>query len=157
MSSWQSTLANVLLIGTGGFIGAVSRVYLSEFVVKRFPGFEASGTLVANVLGCFLIGIVWAFVEAGDILPISFRTFFVSGLLGSLTTFSTFGFQTMQLATRGQIGLALANVGANLFVGLLSVWIGFALSKPFIRSTPESPPPSPEVSAAEDQSPDRLP
>jgi len=113
MSHW-------IAVALGGGLGAVVRYALSGWVVKKLP----MGTFAVNVLGCLLIGVAIAVsVKLKWDNPV-WRTFFVSGFLGALTTFSTFGYQTVELARDENLSLAAVNLFANLLVGLFAVVVG---------------------------------
>ncbi len=105
----------LLAIGLGGFLGALARHGLAlgvdRLVGARFP----FGILAVNVLGCLAIGVFAGLVERGTELSAETRAFLAVGVLGSLTTFSTFGLQTVEL---GQEALAPALVNVSLQVGL---------------------------------------
>ena len=114
----------VFIIGLGGFLGAVLRYGLSGLVHRHAGSAFPMGTLVVNVLGCLAIGVLVALVEERAILGPSTRLFLLIGLLGSFTTFSTFGYETIELLQGGSFKLALLNVGGNLFLGLGAVIVG---------------------------------
>lgn len=136
---WLSLYHDVLIVGAGGFLGAVARYSLTLLVHRRVSSPFPLGTLLVNVVGCLCIGVLMALFyhaenTAGtdrhvlfDFLSHRTRLHLVTGLLGSLTTFSTFGFETLELLHRSEFGLALANVAMNLLVGLSAVWAGFSL------------------------------
>ena len=95
-------LMNILLVMAGGSIGALSRYAVSVWAARllgtRFPW----GTLTVNLAGCFLIGLAFALAERGfNIMNPSMRLFFVTGYLGALTTFSTFGLETVNSLREG--------------------------------------------------------
>lgn len=115
-------MLTVLLVGLGGFIGAIARYGISSWVYRYTPMTFPYGTLVVNLLGCLLIGFLmtWSFDRLGP----HWRMFAVTGLLGSLTTFSTFGYETLLLIDRGDIKAAILSVAANMVVGLLAVVVG---------------------------------
>jgi len=117
----------LLLIGLGGFLGAVAR-HLFATTLDRWmqPSTFPWGILATNVLGCLVIGMVFgAFSRQG--LPDPLREFFVIGVLGGFTTFSTFSHQTLELIRKGQVTAGLANVGASVILGFLAVWAGYQL------------------------------
>lgn len=87
------------------------------------------GTLAVNVVGCFAIGLLMGVVEGRGGVGGELRLFLSMGLLGSLTTFSTFGYETVALVRDDHIGLAAASVAANLVVGLVAVVAGLALGR----------------------------
>ena len=119
-------------VASGGAVGAVSRFLLNSWAVKVWPRFVPAGTLLVNVLGCLLIGILVAVFETRGKDSQLVRAFAVTGLLGSLTTFSTFGYQTIELAREGSPKLAIVNVVANLAIGLPAVMLGLWIGKKFV-------------------------
>ncbi|MEM8994389.1 MAG: fluoride efflux transporter CrcB [Acidobacteriota bacterium] len=115
----------LLWIGFGGFFGALARHILSTWVQRWAPHAFPLGTLAVNVIGCFALGALMAWLERGA--PPSLRPALGVGFLGALTTFSTFGHETVALLRRGEALLAAASVAANVAVGLAAVWLGMAL------------------------------
>lgn len=123
-------MTKVLLVGSGGFIGSSLR-YLVGGLVHRFAR-DATfpwGTAVVNVVGCLLIGLLAGLAEDRGVLGPDGRAFLLIGLLGGFTTFSSFGFETLQLLRDGQSVTATANVAGQLLLGLGAVWAGFALAR----------------------------
>ena len=125
----KAELTNVLIIGTGGFIGALARYGLSGLVQRQvwlttFP----FGTLAVNLLGCLLIGIIAGLVESRQLFGPEFRTFALIGVLGAFTTFSTFGYETFAMLRDTEYIRAAANVGVHVVLGLAVVWLGYALT-----------------------------
>jgi CrcB protein len=119
---------NLLLVGVGGFIGSIGRYVLAGAIHQvlhsaTFP----YGTMVVNILGCFVIGCLNGLAETRQMLSPELRLFLLIGVLGGFTTFSTFGYETMALLRDSQIGAALANVLVQVTVGLLCVWLGYSL------------------------------
>jgi len=115
----------ILLVMLGGSIGALSRYAVSLWAAKllgtRFPW----GTLGVNLSGCFLIGLAFAWAERGlGIMNPSMRLFFVTGYLGALTTFSTYGMETVSSLREGTYIVALANILANNVIGAALVFLG---------------------------------
>ena len=100
-------MSNLLFVALGGALGAIARYEITARLQQRWgPGFPI-GTLVVNVLGCLLVGGVMAWIANRPQLEPRVRLGVVVGLLGSLTTFSTFGFETIELARDGRLGAAL--------------------------------------------------
>ena len=115
----------VLVIGLGGFMGAILRYSISGIVQNwsksvSFP----YGTLAVNLLGCLLIGFLSQLVESYGIFSPETRSFIFIGLLGALTTFSTFGNESVNLLREGENLLSFANVGLHLVLGFGAVWVG---------------------------------
>jgi CrcB protein len=119
-------MANWLVVGVGSFLGGVAR-YLLAGVAQRLagPSFPA-GTLTVNVVGCLFIGAVLHLVEDRSMLDPRARLFLGVGVLGGFTTFSAFGYETMELLRGGGLRLAFLNVAANVVLGLAAVWLGGA-------------------------------
>ncbi len=114
----------LLLIGLGGFVGAILRYLVSGWVqgwVNRanFPW----GTLVVNVCGCLVMGLLAGLAER-SLVSEELRALMMVGILGAFTTFSTFSNDTFLLWRAGPSGGALANVVAHIFLGLGAVWVG---------------------------------
>jgi CrcB protein len=122
-------LLNALLVGSAGFLGAVSRYAVGGAVHRVFP--QATfpvGTLSVNLLGCFLVGALAGLADSRHLFTPELRAFVFIGLLGGFTTFSTFGYETVTLARGGEALRAVANVGAHVVVGLTLVWFGYGLA-----------------------------
>lgn len=124
---WRG-LAPLLCVGLGGALGAIARYLITarvgtvDLAETPFP----AGTLTCNFLGCLIIGALLQRAESVP-LPDAWRLLLVTGLLGALTTFSTFGWETLALVKRGAPGLAALNVGANVALALAGVAVGMAL------------------------------
>ena len=119
-----------LWVGLGGFLGALLRYLVSGLVYGALhePLFPY-GTLLVNAFGCFLLGLLAGLAEARGLFSPEARVFLFIGLLGSFTTFSTFGYETLQLLKDGGWFLAGANVLGQVALGLGGVWIGDALAR----------------------------
>ena len=123
-------MLRVLLVGLGGGLGAMARYGVSVWAAQ-WPGAAAfpAGTLLVNVLGCFVIGVLGFAGETRGLLTPEARLLLVTGFLGGFTTFSTFGSETLGLARGGATAAALGYVGAHLALGLGAVWAGQALAQ----------------------------
>lgn len=87
------------------------------------------GTLAVNAGGCFALGVLMGLVEARGAVGAEWRLFLGIGALGSLTTFSTFGYETVELVRRSELGLAAGSVAGNLVIGVAAVVAGNALAR----------------------------
>ncbi|MEM1269438.1 MAG: CrcB family protein [Bacteroidota bacterium] len=120
--------SNVLLVALGGGLGATLRYGLGLAAEKLVPtAWIPLGTLTANVLGCLAIGYVLGRWEDG--LTDRSRLFVVTGLLGGLTTFSSFAGESFNLGVTSGAGRLLANVSLHLTLGLAGVWVGFFVAR----------------------------
>ena len=102
------TAIELMLIGAGGAIGAMSRFGIAEFSRRMFSNSFPIGTLLANLAGCFLIGVLLGSGQADKSEPL--RLGVGVGFLGALTTFSTFGAETIQKVNDGNWGVAFGNL-----------------------------------------------
>jgi CrcB protein len=119
-------MLHVAFVGLGGMVGAIARYGLSAWVQNRWGGAFPAGTLAVNLVGCLLIGALAALVAGrASYLSLDLQRFLIPGILGGLTTFSTFGFETFELFREGSLRLALASIAANMLVGLLAVGLGW--------------------------------
>ena len=124
----MDTFIRLLAVGAGGFAGAITRYAISlwfEPTVQRI-GFPF-GTMVVNILGCLLIGVLSGFVLTRGAFTLETRLFLITGTLGSLTTFSTFGYESVNLLRTGRGDLAFFNIAVQLGVGLSAVALGYWL------------------------------
>lgn len=116
---------HLLVIGFGGFVGALARHGLADVAQRGFPSRFPGGTLVVNLLGCLAIGVAMAIFEQRAQVSEATRLLVLTGFLGSFTTFSTFGWGTYCLLREGRVALALINVGGHLLLGLAAVALGY--------------------------------
>ena len=125
----METVIRLCAIGLGGCIGAVSRYLISGWVQERSGSIAFPyGTLTVNLMGCFIIGVLSFLIESRSFLSVETRAFLLIGLLGSFTTFSTFGNETLVLLRGGRMGMAAAYAGTHLFLGIIMVWLGNVLA-----------------------------
>lgn len=125
----ELSLINILLVGLGGFIGSILRYLASGYVQQSTNSIDFPyGTLAVNVIGCFLLGFLAQLAESRGVFTSESRSFVFIGILGGFTTFSSFGSETLNLARDSQMMSALANIGANVILGLLAVWLGRTVS-----------------------------
>ena len=128
-------MEKVLLVGFGGFLGAILRYMLAGSVQARTVGSSIPwATLVVNVLGCLAIGLVSKVAETRGFISTETHSFLVIGFLGSLTTFSTFGYETVQFLQLQEVRSALMNVTLNLVLGIIAVFAGYYFANPFSGS-----------------------
>ncbi|HQI28892.1 MAG TPA: fluoride efflux transporter CrcB [Sedimentisphaerales bacterium] len=113
----------------GGCLGAVSRYGVNLLAARLWGSGFPWGTLIVNMVGCFLIGLVFGLAERMAWLTPSVRLFFVTGFLGALTTFSSFAVETVNIANAGFRSLAGINFVANNAGGLVLVLVGLWLAK----------------------------
>jgi len=128
--SWQTILA----IGSGGFLGAVLRAYLNGLISHRVPHDLPFGTLGVNLLGSFIMGSLIAYFMYSTLLSVHMKSFLTTGILGALTTYSTFAIESFLLLEGGSIFLAFMNISLNLFGTILMAGSGYYLVNYFFKS-----------------------
>lgn len=118
----------ILVIGLGSFIGGICRYLLSIAIQNKFISTFPYGTLVVNIIGCFLIGVVYALSDKGNINA-EWRLFLATGILGGFTTFSSFSNETVSLMRNAQFIQAFSYIGLSIIVGLAATFGGIILIK----------------------------
>lgn len=123
-------MGRLLLVGAGGFLGAVAR-YLAGGAVQAAArhGHFPWGTLAVNAAGCLLIGFLAGLAELRSVFTAEQRLFLITGFLGGFTTFSAYGYETYFLVRVGEGALAAANVVGQVALGLAAVWGGHRLAE----------------------------
>jgi len=122
-------MGRILLIGFAGLVGTLSRYFLASLIGRRFGESFPIGTIIINVIGCFLAGFLFYSLQERSLVSETVRLAIMVGLLGGFTTFSAFGLQTFTLFRDGETLLALMNLIVSNLVGLLFVWVGFLLAR----------------------------
>lgn len=118
-------ILSVLYVAIGGALGSVSRYLLGTWTQTLSKSIDFPyGTLAVNLIGCFVIGFLSQLAEVRGAFTPESRALIFIGILGGFTTFSAFGNDTFNLLRDGETFNALANVGANVILGLALVWFG---------------------------------
>jgi len=120
----------VLIVGAGSFIGGASRYLISTFVQQKSGSSFPYGTLAVNLVGCFIIGLLFGLAEKNN-LSQEWRYFFITGIIGGFTTFSSFSLETINLFKNGQSLLAVLYISISLIIGLLLTIAGMLTFKGF--------------------------
>lgn len=121
-------MVKILLILLGGALGTLARYGASGFAQQKYNGVFPVGTLTVNLVGSFLIGLLWGIAENSTLNP-NIRTFLFIGILGGFTTFSTFSLETLNLLRDGEFKLALVNILLNNVIGIILAFVGLLLAK----------------------------
>lgn len=121
----QVTAISLLWVALGGALGSVMRYLVSSQTMKYAVGSFPLGTLVVNLLGCWVIGILAYVAERYDWWTSDLRLLLITGVLGGFTTFSSFGLESFHLIKNGQIIIAVTYVTLSVLGGLALVGLGF--------------------------------
>ncbi|MFT5121591.1 MAG: CrcB protein [Kiritimatiellia bacterium] len=121
-------MIQLLLIGSGGFIGSILRFLLGAGVQKVMQqAYFPYGTLTVNLIGCLAIGYLGARFDTRDVLSQELRLFLIVGLLGGFTTFSSFGYETLHLLKNNHVAAAIGYALVSVVVGVIAAWGGYKL------------------------------
>jgi CrcB protein len=127
--SWQTILA----IGSGGFIGAISRAYLNGLINRNVPHELPFGTLGVNILGSLILGILFALFTYTELFSTSMKSFLSTGMMGALTTYSTFALETFWLFNGSSLILGITNILLNVGATVLAAGAGFKSIEYFLK------------------------
>jgi len=128
--SWQTILA----VGSGGFIGAVLRSYLNGIIAAKIPHDLPYGTLGVNLIGSFIMGCLVAYFMYTTMFSVHAKSFLTTGILGALTTYSTFAIESFLLLEGGSFVLAFTNMALNLFGTVFMAGSGYFLVNSLFKS-----------------------
>ena len=123
-------MLSYIFVMLGGALGTGARFWMSGFIAERAGEFFPLGTLVVNISGSFAVGFFAEFTDPEGLALVSprFREFFMIGVCGGYTTFSSFSLQTLDLARDGDWLKALLNTVLSFVCCLVSVWLGRVLA-----------------------------
>ena len=120
-------IKTLLLIGTGGFLGSISRYLASRFLQNSIPSSFPYGTFFVNITGCLLIGIIYGLSEKSSLLTPEWRLFLAVGFCGGFTTFSTFANENLALLRDGEFFYFFLYTGLSVFLGIAATFLGYQL------------------------------
>ena len=122
-------MQRILLIGFAGLAGTLGRYFMSGLVARRFGETFPVGTIIINVIGCFLAGLLFYVLQERSLVSETVRLAIMVGFLGGFTTFSAYGLQTFTLFRDGEVLLAFLNLAISNVLGLFMVWLGFVAAR----------------------------
>ena len=118
----------ILAVGLGSFIGVISRYLVTLFIQNKFLSTFPYGTMFVNILGCFLIGVIYALSDKGNVSPV-WRLFLATGIMGGFTTFSSFSNETISMLRDAEYVPAFSYVAFSIIIGLAATFGGISLIK----------------------------
>lgn len=121
--------SNILIVGLGGGIGSILRYLCQKWINDSYQHNFPLATFLINFFGCFLIGILYALSEKGNILSPQIRLLLITGFCGGFTTFSTFAYENMNLLRIGDHFYFLVYAAGSVALGIIAVYIGSLLIK----------------------------
>ena len=121
----------LLLIGSGSFLGGISRYLTSRYIQENVLSVFPFGTFTVNILGCFLIGVIYALSERADFMSVETRMFLTAGFCGGFTTFSTFSNESLALLRDGNILFVALYAGGSVILGILATYLGTLIVNTF--------------------------
>jgi CrcB protein len=119
----------IVYVAIGSAIGGVGRFLIQEFIQKRVESTFPYGTLIVNLTGCFIIGIVVGLADKGNILSPQSRIFLAAGFCGGFTTFSSFISENRSMLQDGELLNTFIYIGASVIVGLVATALGIFIIK----------------------------
>jgi CrcB protein len=122
-------MKQILMLGSGGFIGTVLRYWVQVFFARQFSILFPLGTFIVNITGCLVIGLLYGMANRHDWLTAEWRLFLITGLCGGYTTFSAFAFEGVSMLKQGQWIPFLLYILLSVLVGILATMVGYALTK----------------------------
>ncbi|MEI7828138.1 MAG: fluoride efflux transporter CrcB [Prolixibacteraceae bacterium] len=124
-------LKTLLIIGSGSFLGGIARYLTSRMVQNSLVSAFPFGTMVVNLLGCLMIGLIFGVSERTNLINNEWRIFLTVGFCGGFTTFSAFANENVTLLRDGNFLYFALYSGLSVFFGLTAVFFGNALTKLF--------------------------
>jgi CrcB protein len=124
-------LKTLFIIGSGSFFGGIARYLTSKIVQNSIVSAFPFGTMVVNLLGCLLIGLIFGISERTNLINDEWRIFLTVGFCGGFTTFSAFANENVTLLKDGNFLYFALYTGLSVFLGLVAVFIGNAITKLF--------------------------
>ena len=122
-------MLNYILVSAGAAIGGALRYGISSYIQRNISVIFPYGTLVVNVVGTFILGIIMFYLNEKELIGNEFRLFLTVGFCGGFTTFSTFSYETLALFRDSEFGLAIYNVLLNVVLCLVGIYLAYLISK----------------------------
>ena len=118
-----------MIVAVGGGIGATTRYLVSTWAAEKFGTDFPYGTLIVNVVGCFIIGAFMTLVTEKLIVSPYWRLLVTVGFVGGLTTFSSYSYETIKLLQDASMMMAMYNLLSNVMIGFFATWLGISIAR----------------------------
>ena len=122
-------IKTLLLVGTGGFLGSISRFLASRLIQSNLPSAFPFGTFFVNITGCLLIGLIYGFSDRSSLLTPGWKMFLAAGFCGGFTTFSTFANENLALIRDGNFFHFAIYTCLSVFLGITATFFGVLITK----------------------------
>ena len=122
-------IRTLLLVGTGGFLGSVTRFLASRLIQTNLQSVFPFGTFFVNITGCLLIGLIYGFSDRSSLLTPGWKMFLAAGFCGGFTTFSTFANENLALLRDGDFFHFGLYTGLSVFLGITATFFGVLITK----------------------------
>jgi fluoride exporter len=120
-------LRQIMLVGLGSAVGGIFRFIMGKWIYFLYPQKFPLPTLIINILGCFLIGLLYGFSIKTGTLSAEVRLLLTTGLCGGFTTFSAFAYENIQLMKNGDYTMVLVYITASVVLGIVAAFLGMAI------------------------------
>lgn len=122
-------ILTVVAVALGGALGTLARFFTGNWISANWPQHFYGATLIVNLVGCLLIGVLYGLFLLRPEVPLPVRAGLIVGVLGGFTTFSSFSLDTLRLLDSGQAPMAIGYLAVSVVGGLLATWAGLLLTK----------------------------
>lgn len=126
-------IETIMAIGTGGFIGAILRSYIGNYMNTTFSHDIPIGTLSVNLLGSLILGVLFAYFNYTTLFSPTMKSLLSTGMMGALTTYSTFAMESFFLLNGGLYVMALSNMMLNLFGTIFMAGVGYKIMESVLK------------------------
>jgi CrcB protein len=122
-------LRQIMLVGLGSAVGGMARFLLGKWVYSLYPQTFPLPTLIINIIGCFLIGLIFGYSIKTGTLSAETRLLLTTGLCGGFTTFSAFAYENIQLMKNGDYTMVVVYITASVVLGIVAAFLGMEIIK----------------------------